>query len=126
MDKEDKIENVLKKGKETLLQIDQLKAYMAELRIKQRILNNRAIRIKEFVKQFDKGTYGKMSLSFRKSEVVVVKIDDNKEDIDFSILDDKYIKTTLEPRKDMIKQALKNGDKFKQFVIEKNISVQIK
>lgn len=88
-----------------------LKEEKTNLANRQRITENKAESLREFLKNYLNGAKykdSKVSISYRKS--TSTEFDD---DLDLNKLPEEYKKVTIEPSKSAIKEALQNGEEIK-------------
>lgn len=104
--------------------INEIKLEKQRLSEKQRILENKVLRIKLYLKfilewmKTNKYKAWVFSFSLRKSQSVVV--------LDWTLLPDEFVKITVEPKKTELKEALKSWQVIEWVSMQENLSLVIK
>jgi hypothetical protein len=116
--KEEKLENIGCYIKNLNAEIKAIKAEEDTLKERRKVLENKSDRVKKYVASIlngEKFESAKVVFSFRKSDEVNI--------VDESLIPDEYMRTTtkIEPNKDAIKKAIKEGKEVRgAFLVDKN------
>ena len=122
MERDAKVENIALWIKNLLAEAKMIKEEKDNLANRQKVCENKAESLKEYLSGFlagEKFKTSKVNISYRKSERVDVS--------DITKLDDDYLKfKEPEPDKTKIKKALKDGVQLRGVQLVENRSIQIK
>lgn len=126
VERDEKIENLALFYKETLAEAGAIKAEADKLAKRAKVAENKANRLKEYLtftlqsSEVEKFSTPKVKISFRSSEAVVI---DDELKIPQEFLN---LKSTVQPDKTAIKEALKAGAEIEGAHLETKSNIQIK
>lgn len=117
MERETKIENVALWQKECIAEAEAIAAEIRKLQVRKAVAEHKAESLKSYLVMALEGQKFKtsrVSISYRRSQAVIV---DNEDQLDPQFI---RIKTTIEPDKTAIKDALKTGEVTGAHLEERN------
>ena len=124
MERNSKVSNIACWIKDLKAEAEAIKAEKQNLDKRQKVAENKAASLKEYLAGFlngEKYKDARVSISYRKSTAVQIA-----EDMDIKRLPEEYLKVTVEPSKTAIKEALTNGVAVEGCTLIENNNIQIR